>query len=506
MRPHQGRIPEGDVVAGHDQGPLSGNTLQTLHVEVEERPGEEPREPAPEGVDGPDRPRGLHRQGGPSGGQVHLFFGPDVGGIEKNRVRGADERARGPLGVAAVPLTDLLEDRIPVRVLPFTPELEESPLGARLSGRGDEDLEISVWKNHRADVASFHHETRLAREGALDGNEPPTKPGMERHPGGGLPRLGGADRALDRKAVHRHAARAGRHSSALQHGQERRLNVEGNSVPEREPGDGPVHGSRVDVQEPETLRNAAGSRALPRPRRPVDREDERLQRKRPRRRLRNPGSETRADSAPSTVTPSRAASPATMNAIAIRWSPAASTVPPRTRPAFPWIVHPSGCSSTSMPIARSPAATVATRSDSFTRSSSAPWTTVVPSANAASTATSGSSSMSLGAASGTMRAPRSFPAWTRRSETGSPETIRSFPRSSPDPIPARCSRKAMRVGFTPTPLRRTSEPRTIEAAASRNEAAEKSPGTSISAAFSSAGPRTRAAMPSRSTGTPKRGS
>src|SRR6266850_915942 len=463
VRPHEGWIPEGNMVAGHDQGPLSGNSLQPLHVEVQECPGEEAGQPAPEGIHGPDPPRGLHREGSPPGGQVHLFIGPDVGRVEKNRIRGADERARRPLRVAAVPILDLRHDRLPVRVLPLAPELEESPLGARFGRSGDEYLEIGVRKDNRADVASFHHEARLAGEGALERHEPPAEPGMERHARGGLPRLGRADRALDRKPVHRHAPGAGRDPSPLEHGQERRLFVEGDAVPEREPCDGSVHGSRVHVEEPQPLRHAAGGRALPRPCGPVDREDERLQRKRPRRRLRNPGSETRADSAPSTVTPSRAASPATRNAIAIRWSPAASTVPPRTRPAFPWIVHPSGCSSTSMPIARNPAVTVATRSDSLTRSSSAPRTTVVPSANAASTATSGSSSMSRGTTAGWTRAPRSFPARTRRSETGSPETSRSFPRSRHDPTAARCSRKAMRVGFTPTPLSTMSEPRTIEA-------------------------------------------
>src|SRR6267378_1154656 len=77
MRPHKGWVPERNVVAGHDQGPLSGDSLQPFDLEIEKCPGEEPGEPAPEGVHGPDPPRGLHRQGGPPGGQVHLFFGPD---------------------------------------------------------------------------------------------------------------------------------------------------------------------------------------------------------------------------------------------------------------------------------------------------------------------------------------------------------------------------------------------------------------------------------------------
>src|SRR5882672_4674697 len=165
---------------------------------------------------------------------------------------------------------------------------------------------------------------------------------MERHAGGGLPGLRGADPGFEGIPDDRPAARTEDHRVSIHHRDQRGLVFERDALVPRLPRDRPVHGARIHVEEPEALRHAAGGRALPRPGGSVDREDERLQRKRPRSRFRNPGSLTRADSAPSTVTPSRAASPATMKAIAIRWSPAASTVPPRTRPARPWIVQPSG--------------------------------------------------------------------------------------------------------------------------------------------------------------------
>src|SRR6267142_6244125 len=59
--------------------------------------------------------------------EVHLAgqVRPHEGRVEKNRIRGADERARRPLRVAAVPILDLRHDRLPVRVLPLAPELEE---------------------------------------------------------------------------------------------------------------------------------------------------------------------------------------------------------------------------------------------------------------------------------------------------------------------------------------------------------------------------------------------
>ena len=64
------------------------------------------------------------------------------------------------------------------------------------------------------------------------------------------------------------------------------------------------------------------------------------------------------------------------------------------------------------PAARSAAATVAIRSDSFTRSSRAPRISLRPFANAASTATIGSSSIRRGASSSATVTGRRPPAFT----------------------------------------------------------------------------------------------
>ena len=99
---------------------------------------------------------------------------------------------------------------------------------------------------------------------------------------------------------------------------------------------------------------------------------------------------------------SRLASPATAPSIASRWSPWASIVPPRS-PPVPRTAKPSAVASMSAPSPRRPSTTVAIRSDSFSRSSCAPSTTVSPSAKQPSSATSGSSSIASGTSSAVTR-------------------------------------------------------------------------------------------------------
>ncbi|KAG1254683.1 hypothetical protein G6F66_014995 [Rhizopus arrhizus] len=90
--------------------------------------------------------------------------------------------------------------------------------------------------------------------------------------------------------------------------------------------------------------------------------------------------------------------------MAMRWSPWLSMVPlPRRTP--PCRVAPSSVSSTCMPSARRPVAIAARRSDSLTRSSAAPLTTVSPSAAAAATNSAGNSSIMSGTSASGMRAP-----------------------------------------------------------------------------------------------------
>ena len=100
-----------------------------------------------------------------------------------------------------------------------------------------------------------------------------------------------------------------------------------------------------------------------------------------------------------------------------------SITPAWTEP--PVIVAPSGDSTTSTPSDCRPRAIAAIRSDSLTRSSAAPRTTVRPAAQAAATNSAGNSSIMSGTHAVSMSMPRSGAWRTRRSATGSPPWTRA---------------------------------------------------------------------------------
>src|SRR5215207_5969149 len=191
---------------------------------------------------------------------------------------------------------------------------------------------------------------------------------------------------------------------------------------------------------------------------------------------------------PSTDTPSREASPAMAPSMASRWSPCESIVPPRS-PPVPRTAKPSSLASMSAPRPRRPSTTVAIRSDSLTRSSPAPRTTVSPSAKQPSSATSGSSSIASGTSSASTVVPRSGPCATSRSLTGSPGEKPPSGSSSPPiraPIRSAIRRKPVRVQLTLTSRSTTHEPGTSSAAATKKAAEERSPGTSTASSSSGA--------------------
>src|SRR5690606_2293691 len=80
---------------------------------------------------------------------------------------------------------------------------------------------------------------------------------------------------------------------------------------------------------------------------------------------------------------------ATLKLMAMRWSPCAQTSPPPMGP--PLMMMPSGVGSALTPRVFRPSAMTWMRSDSLTRSSSAPRSTVRPSAQAAATNNTGNS-------------------------------------------------------------------------------------------------------------------
>src|SRR5439155_15329094 len=110
---------------------------------------------------------------------------------------------------------------------------------------------------------------------------------------------------------------------------------------------GPVHGSGVDVREAETPGERPAGRRLPRAGRPVDRDDLGAHRRSTvapsaASRSKKPGNETAAHAGSVISTPPSATSPATANAIAMRWSPPDVMRPPRSRrPPLPRTTRPS---------------------------------------------------------------------------------------------------------------------------------------------------------------------
>lgn len=152
------------------------------------------------------------------------------------------------------------------------------------------------------------------------------------------------------------------------------------------------------------------------------------------------------------------------------------------------------------PRAFRPSAMTWIRSDSLTRSSSAPRRTVRPSAQAAATKSTGNSSMASGTRSSGMSMPLSRAERTRMSATGSPPTSRWFSRLRSPPIRRRISMTPTRVGLMPTCCRTSSEPSAILAATRKKAAEEMSAGTSIWVALNLCPDSTLAVLPSTTTG------
>ena len=171
--------------------------------------------------------------------------------------------------------------------------------------------------------------------------------------------------------------------------------------------------------------------------------------------------------------------------------------PPRGRVGTPRTVKPSAVGVTRAPTDRSAVATVSMRSDSFARSSAAPRTRLVPRAIDAASAKSGSSSIMRGTSAGAISVATSSACVTSRSATGSPDCDRRLKIEMRAPIRSSASSRPVRVGFTPTPWRMSSEPGRSVAATMNGAAAEKSPGTSTSPRSSRSARSTEMRLPSR---------
>ena len=141
------------------------------------------------------------------------------------------------------------------------------------------------------------------------------------------------------------------------------------------------------------------------------------------------------------------------------------------------------------------------RLDSLTLSSCASRITVSPSANAAATAITGSSSIRRGMIAPPISTPCSLLYLTVRSHIGSASS-RKFDSVMSAPMSRRTSRTPVRVGLTPTFLIVSSLPGMIAPATRKNAADEISPGTAISTAWRSSGGSSVMVLPLVSISTP----
>src|SRR3990170_3885130 len=285
---------------------------------------------------------------------------------------------------------------------------------------GDEvDLHLGVGTDDGADVTPFDDGVAHLGELALALSHHLPHLGMARHRRDDAVDARGADLLRDLGAGDEHrAALEGDGVRARERAEGGRV-LERRPALEREPGDGPVHGARVQGAKAESLGEPPSDRGLACPGRAVDRDDHRPfpfpGKARPgedpvraatispgrasQRTLRSskvskkPGKLTATLSAPSISTGSREVSAAIAPNMAMRWSPRLSTTPPPLgRVGTPITKKPSSRASMRTPTALSALVTLSIRSDSFTRSSRAPRTTLLPWACAAASAKSGSSS------------------------------------------------------------------------------------------------------------------
>src|SRR5215467_8235985 len=336
-------------------------------------------------------------------------------GVEQVRIRRGFQGGHRPLAVALVPASDVGQDIGLVDAIPGLLQFDGATVRAHLRRRGDEDLHVRVGEDDGSDVATVEHgaggrasETALKRQHRLahlgDGRDQRSRRAhrlaLERRlvETGGIDRLGGGHRARAIVGGVAGIEQGFRHRAVDQPG--------------------------VEVAQAIVGGELLAERPLARGRRPVDRDDHERSAPSPHIKAEKPGKLVAMMAASSTRTGLSLAKPMTRNAMAMRWSMWVVTVPPPAARPLPCTIRSSPSISTSTPFAARPAATAASRSDSFTRNSLSPRMTVVPWAKLAATANTGYSSIMEGARAAGTSTPRSAEARTRKSAISSPPSLR----------------------------------------------------------------------------------
>ena len=108
------------------------------------------------------------------------------------------------MGVLIVPLLNVLEDFIVVRLLSLRNQLVRAALCPHLRGRGEENLHRGLGQYHGADVPAVHDDVVLLGHFPLHVQQQVPDDGVGRNETGLLGKVGGADIAGHVHAVHDH--------------------------------------------------------------------------------------------------------------------------------------------------------------------------------------------------------------------------------------------------------------------------------------------------------------
>ncbi len=201
---------------------------------------------------------------------------PKRGGIQIDGVRSLRQRSVRAGGVALVALLHLRGQLPRVDRLALGAHLFAPAADAFVGIRVQEDLYLGVREHHRPDVAAFHHHAGALADLALLGHH--GAPHARNH--------GDLDAPLETSGV-RMASVTSSPLSAMCPGDSsisgrdgkllHAMHVAGvHALPHRPQRHRAVHGSGIDVGEPQAGRQPFGDGAFPRPRRPVDRDHDAL--------------------------------------------------------------------------------------------------------------------------------------------------------------------------------------------------------------------------------------
>jgi hypothetical protein len=194
--------------------------------------------------------------------------------IDVDRVRGRLEGGVFAGHVSLVASLEFGEDGRLVNLEVALLEFEPTPMGALFRGRGEEDLHLCVRKYDRLDVAPFHDNASPASHLLLERDETATDGGESGELRGELANLWGANVAGDIATVYEDLiAPIGPPTEIdlcvyhqLRYGV--RI-VPGKAALAGRPGEGAVHGARVDVGIAKALSDEAGDSTLARTHRTV---------------------------------------------------------------------------------------------------------------------------------------------------------------------------------------------------------------------------------------------